>query len=417
MQKYFDQREQRWKVVPKCGDYGLVWNAVSERCHYPDPLDSLMNLLSETEEYYPGQYLSDSYDGQMGYLPSGGGTASSAGISSALPIVGIVDGIVGAIGGLIGSARQRGTDEARSGVALQMSVDGIFYLRDSVMDGDITVKQARDIFRSQILPAFLSFIATLQTKSVVESRLTNQKRDLENLFEDQVGKLQDVVKPPVAQPATPSSSPSQTTEDDSTIEYYGDDGSYYYEDENGWYYEDSSGDWQQADNEGNLYAGNDATGEYWYTDSSGESYWESGDGSFYLEDSQGNWTSGDAAGSKCSGDLTGAWECEDGTSGNDWHASPARIPKQQGQTRRQQQIPQSNYDKLIKQAISLIPLATRKTQNAQRAQTGRAQTQAINAQERLRNLSPNQGSSSGSMKGLLIIGAIGLGAYFLLNRG
>ena len=46
--------------------------------------------------------------------------------------------------------------------------------------------QARKIFESQILAQFIAQINTLKTASVRNSRLTNQTRDLRNVFENEV---------------------------------------------------------------------------------------------------------------------------------------------------------------------------------------------------------------------------------------
>lgn len=50
----------------------------------------------------------------------------------------------------------------------------------------MSITQARQIFESQILATFIANIQTLKTQSVRESRLTNQVRDLRNLFESTV---------------------------------------------------------------------------------------------------------------------------------------------------------------------------------------------------------------------------------------
>jgi len=359
-------------------------------------------------------------DGLMGLISTGGGGDGGGGGAVAGPIGIAVGAIVGAISGLIGSARQRGSDEARSGVALQISIDAIYYLKDSVVAGEISPEDARDIFRAKVMPAFLNFILTLTTKSVVESRMTNQKRDLENLFEKEVASLPNLVPETSGDDGYlpgPSGEDYGDYEDQDFgyTEYYDDQGGYFYEDESGWYYEDASGNWQQQDADGNLYAGS-ANGEYWQT-FEGETYWEGPDGSYYEEYTDGTWTSGDANGNQCDGDASGNWVCEDGSGGGDWRQSPARTPKQQGQTRRQTQVTQqSNFDKYLKQAIALIPKQQRQTQNAARAASARGTSQASAAQERLRTVgasAPGASASGIDTTTLLLIGGVLLVFMFM----
>jgi hypothetical protein len=99
------------------------------------------------------------------------------------PITAVVGGalLVGSI--LLGRSKQRRTDEEQAGIWLTDAVNGISQLRDQARAGQITLEQARQIFETQILTTFVSQIQTLKTKSVRESRLTNQVRDLRNLFE------------------------------------------------------------------------------------------------------------------------------------------------------------------------------------------------------------------------------------------
>ena len=87
---------------------------------------------------------------------------------------------------LLGRSRQRKSDEEQSGIWLQDAVNQIADLKSQAAQGLVTVDQARAIFEGQILVAFTSQISTLKTKSVRESRLTNQVRDLRNLFETTV---------------------------------------------------------------------------------------------------------------------------------------------------------------------------------------------------------------------------------------
>lgn len=423
---YFDHRENRVKPIPECKQYGLTWNSHEQRCKHYDCVEQIMNVLDIDEDYWDRAEASR-YHGWQGmglvYNPPAPTGGSGGGLPGFDPISGVVSGVFDVINGLIAGARQRGSDEARSGVALQSSVDSIYYMKSLVQDGRATKTEAYDAFYTKILPAFYNFILTLTTKSVVESRLNNQVPDLKNLFEKEVMDLPDpVVSPPIIAPdgdiLTDTSGDVFSDTDLGYIESYGDDGSYYYEDDSGWYYEDASGNWQQQDADGNLYAGT-PDGEYWETDADGTSYWESSDGSYYQEYSDGSWISGDALGNECTGDAAGNWTCEDGSGGGDWRESPVRIPKQQGQTRRQGQIStQSQIDKYIKQGLALIPKGTRTAINQQRASTAIGTRQAANAQERLLSASPKgSGSGSGSSTTtLLIIGGIVAGFLILKNR-
>lgn len=441
MQSYFDRRENRVKLLPDCARYGLTWVESEQRCNHLDCVEQIMNVVDYqqgsgyqlVDDFYWYHDLYQSGENEVrvfwqdvcqrnwrgvGFLPGDTSGGSGLPLPGFDPISSIVGGLTGVIGGLISGAKQRGTDEARSGVALQASVDTIFYLQDAVMSGDITKKEARDAFYLKVLPAFLNFISTLQTKSVVDSRLKNQRQDLIDLFESQVMSLPDYAK--VAGEVAPKPAVASPAEEEfGYTEYYDDDGGYYYEDSNGYYYEDAAGNYQQGDSEGNLYAGT-TDGEYWEINVDGESYYESPDGSFYLEYADGSWTSGDALGVQCDGDAAGNYTCEDGTSGGDWRESPVRVAKQTGQTRRQGQITQqSQFDKLIKQAIALIPKQQRLSQNAQRSQNPRALNQVANAQERMRSAGsrgPDKGGAGGlGMNTLLIIG-LAVGALFLFRN-
>lgn len=92
--------------------------------------------------------------------------------------------LIGAL--LLGKAKQRRADESASGDFLQQAIDAINNLKLDVQADRIQGTEARPIFENQILATFIAQINTLKTKSVRESRLTNQVRDLRNLFESSV---------------------------------------------------------------------------------------------------------------------------------------------------------------------------------------------------------------------------------------
>lgn len=423
---YFDRRENRIKPTPDCGRYGLTWNSFEQRCKHYDCVEQIMNVLDVDEDYWD-QAEASRYQGWngLGYLPSdSSGTGGGGGIPGIDPISAGIGIVTGVIGSLIAGAKQRGTDEAKSGAALQSGVESIYYFKNLVQSGRATKTQAYDAFYTKILPAFIDFIQSLPTKSVVDSRIAHQVPDLKALFQKEVMDLPDLVQsPPYQQPVDDEPLPDNTdvdifggSSDLGFTEEYLDDGGYYYEDESGWYYEDSQGNYQQQDSDGNLYAGS-PSGEYWETDVDGTSYWEGSDGAYYQEYPDGTWISGDPLGNECTGDAVGNWTCEDGTGGGDWRESPARISKSSGQARRQQQIPQSTFDKYLKQAIALIPKQQRQATSTQRAQTAIGSRQAQNAQQRLLSANP-KGSSSGSglgSSGLITI-AIVIGGLFVLKK-
>jgi hypothetical protein len=89
-------------------------------------------------------------------------------------------------GALLGRAKQRSSDEEAAGQMLTQAIQAIEQLRDAVAADQIDGSQARSIFESQILGQFRAGINTLKTKSVRESRLTNQVSDLRKVFEDNV---------------------------------------------------------------------------------------------------------------------------------------------------------------------------------------------------------------------------------------
>jgi hypothetical protein len=129
-----------------------------------------------------------------------GGLAFGAGVTAAPAFLGAtflaplfsnpITAVVGAallIGSLLlGRSQQRRRDEEQSGVWLQAAIDQVMALKDLARKGQVDVTQARSIFDSQIINPFIANINTLKTKSVRDSRLTNQVRDLRNLFESQV---------------------------------------------------------------------------------------------------------------------------------------------------------------------------------------------------------------------------------------
>ena len=137
----------------------------------------------------PGQVL-----GAIGGLAFGAGvTAAPAFLAKTFlaplfsnPITAVVGAalLIGSL--LLGRSQQRRRDEEQSGVWLQAAIDQIMALKDLARKGQVDVTQARSIFDSQIINPFIANINTLKTKSVRESRLTNQVRDLRNLFESQV---------------------------------------------------------------------------------------------------------------------------------------------------------------------------------------------------------------------------------------
>jgi hypothetical protein len=92
--------------------------------------------------------------------------------------------IVGGI--LLGKAKQRRSDEEAAGELLIQAQQAIVQLKDAIASDQIDGSQARAIFDRDILGQFRQQIGTLKTKSVVQSRLTNQTRDLEKVYNDLV---------------------------------------------------------------------------------------------------------------------------------------------------------------------------------------------------------------------------------------
>ena len=116
--------------------------------------------------------------GSLGFLQLGGlfSNPITVGVGAAL--------LIGSF--LLGRSQQRRSDEEQSGIWLQEAINQIMDLKQQAAAGQVTASQARSIFETQILGTFIAQISTLRTRSVRESRLTNQVRDLRNLFETQV---------------------------------------------------------------------------------------------------------------------------------------------------------------------------------------------------------------------------------------
>jgi hypothetical protein len=118
-----------------------------------------------------------------------GGGLAQAGLAALGPI-----GLIGVpllIGAsLLGKAKQRRQDEELSGQFLTQALQGIEQLAQAIGSGQITnLAEARGIFENNILGTFRQQISGLKTRSVVESRLTNQVRDLRNVFESRIPPL------------------------------------------------------------------------------------------------------------------------------------------------------------------------------------------------------------------------------------
>lgn len=100
----------------------------------------------------------------------------------------IAAGVAALVGSFFfGRARQRAKDEEQSGLWLTDAINNIRQMRDAAKAGQLTdVAEARSLFETNIIGQFVSLINTLQTRSVRESRLTNQVRDLRALFDKEV---------------------------------------------------------------------------------------------------------------------------------------------------------------------------------------------------------------------------------------
>jgi hypothetical protein len=136
-----------------------------------------------------------------------GGAAAGLGLSFGASVFGALGGGLGALGpaalaalgpiGLIaaplliggfflGKAKQRKADESASGDFLTQAINATLALKDQIKANKLEGSEARAFFEGEILQTFVDQINTLKTKSVRESRLTNQVRDLRALFESQV---------------------------------------------------------------------------------------------------------------------------------------------------------------------------------------------------------------------------------------
>lgn len=87
----------------------------------------------------------------------------------------------------LGKASQRRKDEAASGDFLTQALAQIRDLKRQVSIDQIDGSAARSVFENQILAQFIAQINQLKTKSVRESRLTNQVRDLRAVFDAELG--------------------------------------------------------------------------------------------------------------------------------------------------------------------------------------------------------------------------------------
>lgn len=103
------------------------------------------------------------------------------------PITAVIGGALLPLAFLFGRAAQRRKDESTSGDYLQQAIDAIRSIREEVKTDRLRGDDARKVFESEVMATFIAQINTIKTKSVRESRLKNQTRDLRNLFETEVG--------------------------------------------------------------------------------------------------------------------------------------------------------------------------------------------------------------------------------------
>ena len=144
-----------------------------------------------------GQSIPGQIAGSAGGLLGGGAIAGFSGALGAKAAAFFTNPFTIAIGAgllvgsfFLGRSKQRKQDEELSGQFLTQALQGIDQLAAAVASGQITtLAEARSIFDSQILATFRQQIGTLKTKSVRESRLNNQVRDLRNQFEQRIPPL------------------------------------------------------------------------------------------------------------------------------------------------------------------------------------------------------------------------------------
>lgn len=143
-----------------------------------------------------GQYAGG--QSPFGQLLGGvGGALVGAGITGMLtgaapllfsnPVTAIIGGALlgaSALIGLASGAKQRRKDEEASGDYLREADAAIHKLKDAINNDEVQgYAQAKEAFENQILANFRNQIGQLKTKSVRESRLTNQVRDLYGTFD------------------------------------------------------------------------------------------------------------------------------------------------------------------------------------------------------------------------------------------
>lgn len=134
--------------------------------------------------------------GAIGTVSAGSGLSGLLGGlgSFATSGLGIATFGIGTVAALVGTwlarrARQRRSDEEASGEALQAMVDLIKTTATDIDNNKLVFAegQSQAFLNDSILQPFKDFINTLKTDSVRDSRLTNQVRDLENLYNSLVG--------------------------------------------------------------------------------------------------------------------------------------------------------------------------------------------------------------------------------------
>jgi hypothetical protein len=145
-----------------------------------------------------GQSIFGQIAGSAGGLLLGGaiGAATTTGVFSAGATALLTNPFTIAAGAglligsyFLGKAKQRRSDEETSGQYLTQALQAIDQLALGVGNGSIDGGQARQIFDTQILGAFKTQISQLKTKSVVQSRLTNQVRDLQKVYDARIPPL------------------------------------------------------------------------------------------------------------------------------------------------------------------------------------------------------------------------------------